>query len=223
MIIGERISERLESLGITQAELARRVGVTPQAVSKMVKGLTTDSPKLYQIAKILCTTPEYLTGEARVPTLPDAEPPRLDVRPKPATENPDVVELDEIDLRYGMGGSYIDGPVSAAKRQFSREWLRQITRTAPEHLFWATGDGDSMEPTIRTQDIILIDRSQTSLRMGDGVWAIAWGDVGMIKRLRPLPDGTLELHSDNPLVRPATAVDGEVHIIGRVVAVVKRL
>lgn len=208
---------------MSQAELARQIGVSPQAISKMILGGTTDSPKLYQIAKALQTTPEFLNGDDHASASVEAEPPRRVAAPERKTPNPDLVELDEIDLRYGMGGSYIDGPVSAAKRQFSREWLQQITRASPEHLFWATGDGDSMEPTIRSQDIILIDRSQQTPRMGDGVWAIAWGDVGMIKRLRPLPDGTLELHSDNPLVRPATAVDGEVHIIGRVVAVVKRL
>lgn len=208
---------------MSQAELARSIGVTPQAISKMILGGTTDSPKLFQIARSLHTSEEYLIGETNDPSGANPHLPKLDVKPKPQSTNPDLVELDEIDLRYGMGGSFIDGPVSAAKRQFSREWLRQISRAAPEHLFWAQGDGDSMEPTIRSQDIILIDRSQQTPLMGDGVWAIAWGDVGMIKRLRPLPDGTLELHSDNPLVRPATAVDGEVHIIGRVVAVVKRL
>ena len=80
-----------------------------------------------------------------------------------------------------------------------------------------------MEPTIRSGELIVIDRSQDNLRFGDGIWAVAWGDIGMIKRLRPLPDGTVEIHSDNPQVRPGLASDGELHIIGRVIAVVRRL
>ena len=59
--------------------------------------------------------------------------------------------------------------------------------------------------------------------MGDGIWAFAYGEIGMIKRLRPLPNGTIEMHSDNDRVRPGTASDDEIHLIGRVVAVVKRL
>jgi phage repressor protein C with HTH and peptisase S24 domain len=189
-------------VGLTEERIGEKLGISKAQIAKMIAG---------DVGRAKRTAQSGSAQEGRVSY-------RAEVAP-----SPDVVELDEIDLRYGMGGSYIDGPVSAAKRQFSREWLRQITRTAPEHLFWATGDGDSMEPTIRSQDIILIDRSQQTPLMGDGVWAVAWGDVGMIKRLRPLPGGTLEMHSDNPLVKPATAVDGEVHIIGRVVAVVKRL
>lgn len=195
--VADQMRERLAKIGMTKEELGEKLGVTSEDIAALIAG---ETPA--QSAPLRDRNPVYKAEEL---------------------SSGDIVELDEIDLRYGMGGSYIDGPVSAAKRQFSREWLRQITRASPEHLFWASGDGDSMEPTIRSQDVILIDRSQQTPLMGDGVWAIAWGDVGMIKRLRPMPDGTLELHSDNQLVRPATAVDGEVHIIGRVVAVVKRL
>jgi transcriptional regulator with XRE-family HTH domain len=148
---------------------------------------------------------------------------RLAFKGAPLERDPDLVELDQVDLRYGMGGSYLDGPDVASKRAFSRALLRHLTPVPPENLFWALGDGDSMEPTIRSGDLILIDRSQQAPRMGDGIWAVAWGDIGMIKRLRPLPDGSVEIHSDNPLIPPAKAVDGELHVIGRVVAVVRRL
>ncbi|MDZ4308415.1 S24 family peptidase [Allopontixanthobacter sp.] len=135
----------------------------------------------------------------------------------------DTIELEQIDLRYGLGGTFADSPVEVERRSFSREWLRSITNIAPRHLFWAIGDGDSMEPTIRSGEILLIDRSQESPRMDDRIWALTHGEIGMIKRLRHLPDGTVELHSDNHLVRPQAAADGELHIIGRVVAVVRRL
>lgn len=135
----------------------------------------------------------------------------------------DTVELAQVDLRYGMGGTFADGPIEVERRPFSREWLRSITATAPRHLFWAIGDGDSMEPTIRSGEIILIDRSQDTPRMDDGIWAVTHGEIGMIKRLRHRPEGIVELHSDNHLVRPQTAVDGELHVIGRVIAVVRKL
>jgi len=106
---------------------------------------------------------------------------------------------------------------------FSREWLRHFTDTAPEHLFSATGIGESMYPTIHTSDVVLVDRSQNTARMADQIWACVYGEVGMIKRLRPLPNGGVEILSDNPSVPPKTAFDGELHIIGRVVAVVRRM
>lgn len=122
-----------------------------------------------------------------------------------------------------MGATYLDGPVETEKRVFSRSWLRNFTRAAPEQLFWTLGDGDSMEPTIRSGEVILIDRSQTSLRSADAIWAVTIGDIAQVKRLRPRASGAVEILSDNPAVPPDVAVDGELHIIGRVVAVVRRL
>lgn len=135
----------------------------------------------------------------------------------------DVVEIDHVALHYGMGGSFLDGHREVAKRKFSRTWLREITTVAPEHLAWTKGDGDSMEPTIRDGEVVLIDRSKISPGRDDKIWAIAVGDVGMIKRLRALPNGVVEIHSDNPHVPIGTAVDGELHVIGRVIAVVRKL
>lgn len=137
--------------------------------------------------------------------------------------DPDLVEIDQLDLKFGMGATYLDGPIESEKRVFSRSWLRNFTRAAPEQLFWTLGDGDSMEPTIRSGEVVLVDRSQQSLLSADGIWAVAIGEIGRIKRLRPRPNGSVEILSDNPLVPPDIAVDGELHVIGRVVAVVRRL
>ena len=45
----------------------------------------------------------------------------------------------------------------------------------------------------------------------------------MIKRLRALPDGSLQINSDNPAVSPIQAFEGEAQVIGRVVGVVRRI
>ncbi len=137
--------------------------------------------------------------------------------------DPDLVEIDQVDLRFGLGATYLDGAVEFEKRVFSRSWLRNFTRAAPEQLFWTLGDGDSMEPTIRSGEVILIDRSQDTLRSADGIWAVTVGDIVQVKRLRPRANGAVEILSDNPAVPPDLAVDGELHVIGRVVAVVRRL
>lgn len=221
-------SDRLEALmreqGISQSELARRVGVSATAIWKLLKDPSQGSKHIHKIAREVGVSPEFLMDEtddkSPVGGVSDA---RLPFRAAVPERDPDLVEIAEIDLRYGLGGTYVDGPVVESKRAFSRSLLRHFTHAAPEHLFWTLGDGDSMEPTIRSGELILIDRSQLSPRMGDGIWAFAWGDVGMIKRLRPMPDGTVEIHSDNQLVRPAVAADGELHVIGRVVAVVRKL
>lgn len=138
-------------------------------------------------------------------------------------EDEDLVEVTEIDLKYGLGATYLDNAVSAEKRRFSKEWLRNFTNAPPTSLFWATGDGDSMEPTIRSGEVILIDSSQRTPRMSEGIWAVAVGDFGMVKRIHYAGSERLELLSDNALIPPITVGEGELHVIGRVVAVVRRL
>ena len=72
-------------------------------------------------------------------------------------------------------------------------------------------------------DLLLIDQSDRSLRISDQIWAFSFGGVGMIKRLRPRPDGSIAILSDNPNVPEDRAVDDELFLIGRVVAKVSKL
>lgn len=139
------------------------------------------------------------------------------------TEGLGLVPVREIDLSLGMGATYLDVPVTETIRHFPIDWLRLYTKAAPEHLLFAQGVGDSMEPTLRDSDLLLIDCSQRHLNMSDKVWAITYADCGAVKRLRPVPGGGVEILSDNPSVSTATAFDGELHILGRVVATVRKM
>ena len=54
--------------------------------------------------------------------------------------------------------------------------------------------------------------------MGDKVWVFAYGQVGMVKILRPLPDGTIKIISANRMYPEEIAPAEEIFIIGRVVS-----
>lgn len=209
--------------GVTLTEVARSAKVDPETLRKPSKGITDNRLSQRTIEKLRNAFPTYPGWAEYLGQSGGALSDRQLPYRHQGSDNSDTVELDQIDLRYGLGGTYAEGHVEVERRPFSREWLRSITSTAPRHLFWAIGDGDSMEPTIRSGEVILIDRSLDTPRFDDGVWAVVHGEIGMIKRLRHLPDGTVELHSDNHYVRPQTAVDGELHIVGRVIAVVRRI
>jgi Predicted transcriptional regulator len=219
MMIGDRIAARMAELGISQAALARKIGVSQQAIGKLVKGHAQASRHLHLIARELGTTPQYLTGETDDPS--EGALPAL--TPELLSEQLGLVEIKEIDLAYGMGASYLDMPVTTESRHFSLAWVRTYTNSSPDKLFFARGIGDSMAPTLLDSDIVLIDTAQQTPRMSDQIWAIAYGQVGMIKRLRPMPDGSVKILSDNDRVPPEIAVDGEMHVIGRVVAVIRKL
>jgi len=226
MIRGDRIRELLEAEFPSQAALARAVGVSPQAISKLILGETTDTNKIYQLARALKTSPEYLTGETDNPR-PGANDDRVPWKGPTPEPDSDDVEIDSIDLAYGMGATFLDiheSDIEKERIRFSRRWLRKFTHSAPRLLFSTEGQGDSMMPTIHDRDVVVIDRGakEPADVIGERIWAIVFAGMGSLKRLRPLPDGTVRIMSDNPAIRDEIASDGDLHVIGRVVAIVKR-
>jgi phage repressor protein C with HTH and peptisase S24 domain len=115
------------------------------------------------------------------------------------------------------GGAFIEGHVEAVPRDFDAGWLADITRSAPELLFVARGIGDSMMPTLLDNDTLLVDRGQRQILQQDRIWAITYGELGMIKRVRRRPDGKYLLMSDNPQISEIEALQDELHVVGRVV------
>lgn len=223
MTLANRLKARLAVLGMTQSGLAKAVNLSPQAISKLTSGDALSSAHLHKIARELDTTVEFLTGETDDPNESLREA-RLTYRAQEdALTDQNLVPVQEIDLSYGMGGTFLDVPVTEKTQYFPRDWIRRFTRAKPEEIFWAQGMGDSMFPTIADSDTLLIDTSQKTITMADRIWAIAYGDVGMIKRLRPMPDGSVSILSDNASVPAQTASDGELTIIGRVVAKVGKI
>lgn len=221
-VIPERVIFLREKAGLSQSELARETGGGQSSINRLEAGDTRHPRNLNRIARYLGTTPEYLTGETDDPSSGLADD-HSAFKGFPS-EISDSVEVQEIDLAYGMGGTYLDDvPVKSNTVRFAREWLRNFTKAGADQLFFARGIGDSMMPTILDSDIMLIDRSQDSLRMNDQIWAVAFGGMGMIKRLRSMPDGSVRILSDNPAVPEDNAVDDELFIIGRVVAVVRKI
>lgn len=75
--VGSRIKERLVGLGMSQAELARRVHLSQPAINGLVQGKARSTPELHRIARELETTPAYLTGETDDPHADAPEAPTL--------------------------------------------------------------------------------------------------------------------------------------------------
>lgn len=226
-IRADRLERLMVEQGLSQSALARRVGVKQPSIGRLLSGQTKSTAVLVELARELNTTPEYLTGESNdsaADIAPRAVPVEVSGSVDEYDEDDEIVEVPEIDLAFGMGGgSYLEIPVLKRRRKFTRGWLRMFTDAPPSRLFIARGIGDSMAPTIQNADIVVIDASENRVRLGDQIWAIAYGETGMIKRLMPIPSGGVKIKSDNPLVGDEMGYDGEVHVIGKVVAVVRKM
>lgn len=132
-----------------------------------------------------------------------------------------MVGIQHIDLSWGLGATFTDGPVEVEVLQFPRVWVETITASPPALLTWSRGRGDSMAPTIHDGDLVLLDRSQRRVQEQDALWAFTIGDVGAIKRLRVKGD-RFQILSDNPSVPPDEEPIDFVNIVARVVFVGKR-
>lgn len=213
-----RLSEAMDRAGLNQSQLADRVGVKQPSIGRLLSGETKTSRALDLIARALGTSTAYLKGEVDDPT--------TDAPPLPAAAERDdrVLEIPVIDLAYGMGGTYLDDvDANVRSEPFPLSFIRRYTKAKAEDLVIADGLGDSMVPTIGSNDQMLIDRSVDTLRVADQIWAFSFGGVGMVKRLRPRPDGSIAILSDNPAVPEDRAVDDELFLIGRVVAIVRKV
>ena len=219
MNMGTRFEQRLKDLDMSQAALARAIGIKQPSVNHLIKNGPQGSKHLIAIARELKTTPAYLLGETDDPDENYVALPSI----SEVSDQLNLAAVREIDLKYGMGSTDLEVPVTTTIRHFSREWLRQYTDAPPEYLYFAQGLGDSMFPTIWDSDLLLIDTSEKSVRLSDKIWAIAYGHAGMVKRLRPMPDGSVKILSDNPSVPQELAYDGEVHVLGRVVGIVRKI
>ncbi|MEG3169221.1 helix-turn-helix transcriptional regulator [Sphingomonas sp. LB3N6] len=67
MIVGQRILLRLKIVELSQAELARRVGMSQSAMHNLISGKSRSSTHLHKIARELQTTPAYMSGETDDP------------------------------------------------------------------------------------------------------------------------------------------------------------
>ncbi|MGR6329236.1 helix-turn-helix domain-containing protein [Sphingomonas sp. XXL09] len=69
----------MKLIGLSQSELARRVGVSQQNIGHLLSGNAQGSKRLHLIARELRTTPAYLTGE--IDDADEGAPPPVPPRP----------------------------------------------------------------------------------------------------------------------------------------------
>jgi phage repressor protein C with HTH and peptisase S24 domain len=139
---------------------------------------------------------------------------------KPNEISYESLSVDWIDVpRLAIGasagpGAEVAGEVAFDTIRFSFRWLRAMG-LQPDQLSTIVVSGDSMEPTLRHGDEILVDRKARGLR--DGIHVIRLGDSLLVKRLDTGRPGKIVLISDNPAYPAVECAVREVELIGRVV------
>lgn len=121
--------------------------------------------------------------------------------------------------RLALGASAGPGALAGEEQpigafRFAARWLR-AQGLDPAQLSAIVVAGDSMEPTLRDGDEILVDRATRAPR--DGIHVVRVDDAVLVKRLDLGRPGAIALLSDNLAYRSQELPASEVEVIGRVV------
>ncbi|OIN46024.1 S24 family peptidase [Pseudomonas costantinii] len=134
----------------------------------------------------------------------------------------DEVWIAHYDVRGAMGDGQVphDYPETFQDVRVSPSHLRELGVQFKDHfhLKMISGQGESMAPTIKSRDPLLIDVTIREFT-GDGIYALTWQNHFYIKRLQVLDEDNFEMLSDNPLHGPRTIRKDDTYIQGRILFV----
>ncbi|MCK9196010.1 MAG: hypothetical protein M0P16_03425 [Syntrophales bacterium] len=113
----------------------------------------------------------------------------------------------------GDGGIASDQDAGIA---FRKEWIKR--RGNPEYISLLKVSGDAMEPTLLSGDLLLINKSHTTVSLEGGIYAISVKDEIMIRRIQYMfRDNKLKIMCDNTRYDPIEADREQVMIYGKVI------
>lgn len=134
----------------------------------------------------------------------------------------DEVWIAHYDVRGAMGGGQVphDYPEMLQDVRVSPQHLREMGVEFKEHfhLKMVTGWGQSMAPTIKHRDPLLVDVTIRDFT-GDGIYMFSWQDHLYIKRLQIVDEDHFEMISDNQRHGPRSIRKDDTYIQAKVLLV----
>ena len=148
---------------------------------------------------------------------PDADP---GSRNKSEISLSDYKVISRFNVQASAGrGSLVDNEQIVEALAFSEDWLRTRIKRPVEKLLVIEARGDSMEPSIRDGDLLLLDVSSQEIS-SSAIHVIEVEGELLVKRLERRLNGSILVHSDNPRYAPQELTKADragLRIIGQVV------
>ena len=141
-------------------------------------------------------------------------------RPTPATPAAGApIAVPRLTAEASAGpGAFAGDERARSHLSFDPSWLRRLTGDV-RRLSMITVRGDSMSPTLKDGDEILVDEGDAAMRLRDGVYVLRMDDALLVKRLALNPARrSMMVCSDNPAYLNWPDCDpADFDIVGRVV------
>lgn len=206
--LNQRIREAIDSSGKNMSQIAREVGVTPQAVRAWREGLSVPSTeKMESLAKAAGKKLEWVAfGKG------DSDVPMLDTG---------IISIPIFDVKASAGTGCInfdDDSQAVSRIDFRDDWIRKNIRVSNlSNLEIITAFGDSMAPTIESGELLMIDRSVNEI-LFDSIYVALLNNELYVKRFQRAPGRKLVMISDNDRYRDFEISESDdFRVIGRVV------
>ena len=224
MTLKDRLADAMTRKGVSNADLARHLGVSRQAVSFWRTGRNEPAEKtLKEISDYLAVDPLWLKKGG---VDPDAGAQFRDSVPREVVEEESLgdayvaISKYRVDFSAGPGSECsIEEETNEEKRIFPRSlFLRH--HVSPHNCRVFSVHGESMQPTLQDGDEILVDCTPCQPLRSGRIYCFAYRGEDRVKRLYPTMDGMMVIKSDNsdfPEERvQMTDWEQEAKLIGRV-------
>lgn len=221
----DRLNAAMTAAGLSQGQLAEKVGISQPAIQKMTSGKTTGSRKMVELANALNVRPEWLSSgvglmqgsghkDSSIP--PENEWGKIDAWDSKTALPDDEVEvpyLKDIELACG-DGSCSEEDYNGFKLRFSKSTLRRVGAQKDSVLCFPAS-GNSMEPMIPEGTTVAININDKKIVDGK-VYAISQDGWKRLKVLYRTSPNRLMIRSFNSDEYPDEEADIEqVEILGR--------
>jgi len=206
--IHSRIREVREDKGLTRKAFGTAIGASEAKVQALENGRQrVDHPILEALSRNLGVDVNWLLLGG-------------DNHHSASVLDSGFLSIQRFDVGASAGtGSLVEAEVGTGHYAFNRSWLKRRGLN-PDDLAVISVRGDSMEPELNDNDLILLDRSLTSPKDGEMFVVRYAGDL-FVKRVQVMPFGGYTLSSTNKfysriVVETNEAID--LKFIGKVVA-----
>ncbi|MDX8389185.1 MAG: S24 family peptidase, partial [Mariprofundaceae bacterium] len=160
-------------------KLADMAGVSRRVIGKYLAGDSDPSrERLVSISKAGRVSIEWLaTGEGPIH--------RESITPPDDESNGAYTDIPLYDVHAAAWhGAVVESENIVDMLSFKREWLERELHAQPVDLYLIHVDGESMEPTLRPGDVILVDRRAADQLPRDGIYVMRMENTLLVKRLQ---------------------------------------
>ena len=221
-MIGVRLKEERERLGMTQPAFAEAAGAAKRTLIEWEKGTTSPSSVQLSALSVIGVDVYYVLTGVHNLFFTDADTKKTNPKKQDALTNaPDgFILVPHYEVQASAGnGSLVHSEQIVDYLAFKADWVRNTLGVAQKDLALISVKGDSMEPGLSNEDLILVDMRRNRVE-DNAIYVLQLNDALLVKRIQHKLDGSLHVMSDNKLYdTEIVSADhaADLNVLGRVV------